>query len=222
MKIYHHRRLVFGLRCSPFLLGAVINNLLENFPQEYCAIVEILKKSFYVDNCITSVDIQEELSEFVNGATELIKLGNFELRGWENTSKDADSIPSHVLGFLWERKEDLTSISKIDITCEPVSRRNVLSCILKVFDPIGFTCPVTIVPKLLLQETCRKKLSWDELLPMHAEKKFRQWLKDLAHLNDIKIPRYAIPIEFRGYCRMHTFCGTSLSSYACVVYLRSK
>ncbi|GFV89367.1 pro-Pol polyprotein [Trichonephila clavipes] len=96
MKIYCLRRLVFGLSCSQFLLRAVINNLLENCPQEYRVIAEILKKCFYVDNCVTFVDA-EELSEFVNGATELMKFGNFKLREWENTSKDADSVPSHVL-----------------------------------------------------------------------------------------------------------------------------
>ncbi|GFX86118.1 hypothetical protein TNCV_2341871 [Trichonephila clavipes] len=46
MKIYRHRRLVFELSCSPLLLGAVINNLLENSPQEYRVIAEIMKKCF--------------------------------------------------------------------------------------------------------------------------------------------------------------------------------
>ncbi|GFS82669.1 integrase catalytic domain-containing protein [Nephila pilipes] len=168
------RRLVFGLSYSPFLLGAVINNLLENCPQEYRAVAEILKKCFCVDICVTSVDTEEELSEFVQIATDLMKLGSFELRGWENTSKDADSVPSSVLGLLWDRKDLLfCDTSHTDTECEPMSRRNVLSCIQKVFDPIGFTSPVTIVPKLLLQETWRKKLGWDEGLSEQAEKKFR-------------------------------------------------
>ncbi|GFS32036.1 pro-Pol polyprotein [Nephila pilipes] len=57
--------------------------------------------------------------------------------------------------LLWDRKEDLLfcDTSHTDTECEPMSRRNVLSCIQKVFDPIGFTRPVTIIPKLLLQET---------------------------------------------------------------------
>ncbi|GFV13837.1 uncharacterized protein TNCV_3695491 [Trichonephila clavipes] len=99
MKIFRRRRLVLGLSCSPFLLGAVIRILLENCPQEYCVIAEILKKCFYMDNFVTYVDTEEEISEFVNGATELMKLESFELRGWENTSKDDDSVPSHVLGL---------------------------------------------------------------------------------------------------------------------------
>ncbi|GFX39394.1 hypothetical protein TNCV_3861171 [Trichonephila clavipes] len=125
-----------------------------------------------------------------------MKLGSFE-RGRENTSKDADSVPSHVLGLLWDRKDLLfCDASHID---EPISRSDVLSCIQKVFDTIGFSCPVTIDLKLLLQETWIKKISWYERLPMNAEKKMMQWLKDMANLNIIKILRCVIPIEFRGY-----------------------
>ncbi|GFQ86155.1 hypothetical protein TNCT_22661 [Trichonephila clavata] len=89
-----------------------------------------------MDNCVTSVDT--ELSEFVNGATELMKLRSFELKRMGKTSKDADSAQSHVLGLLWEVKEDLLfcDTSHIDTACEPMFRRNVLSCIQKVFDPI--------------------------------------------------------------------------------------
>ncbi|GFX32598.1 integrase catalytic domain-containing protein [Trichonephila clavipes] len=127
-------------------------------------------------------------------------------------------------GLLWDRKEDLLfcDTSHIDTAGERMFRRNVLSCIQKVFDLIGFTCPVTIVPKLLLQETWREKIGWDERLPMHAEKKMMQWLQDLSNLNIIKIPRCVIPIEFRGHYSMHTFCDASSSSYACVVYLRTE
>ncbi|GFY06301.1 DUF1758 domain-containing protein [Trichonephila clavipes] len=59
MKIYRHRRLVFGLSCRPFLLGAVINILLENCPQVYRVIAEILKKCLYGDYCVTSADTEE-------------------------------------------------------------------------------------------------------------------------------------------------------------------
>ncbi|GFW45686.1 uncharacterized protein TNCV_3246231 [Trichonephila clavipes] len=111
-----------------------------------------------------------------------MKLESFELRGWENTSKDADSVPSHVVGHLWDRKEEILfcDTSHIGTACEPMSKRNVLSCIQKVFDPIGFICPVNIVPKLLLQETWRKKIGWDKRLPMHAEKKNDAVVKGLG------------------------------------------
>lgn len=90
-----------------------------------------MEKSFYVDNCATSVDTDEELSRFVSGATELMQLGNFYLRGWESTSSEADSEPSHVLGLLWNRNEDF------------------LFC-----DPGHFEVAELVVVNLLLEKKC--------------------------------------------------------------------
>lgn len=85
--ILRHCRVVFGLACSPFLLAATIELHLSTFlknTNENRKSAEKLKESFYVDNCVTSVDSQEELKTFVSKATSIMKTGGFELRGWEN------------------------------------------------------------------------------------------------------------------------------------------
>lgn len=54
VKTFRHKRLVFGLNCSPFILGAVLNYPLDknlvNFPET----VSRLMKSFCVDDCVSS------------------------------------------------------------------------------------------------------------------------------------------------------------------------
>ena len=55
LKVYRHRRVVFGLSCSPFLLNAVLSYHLENSPPEFENTAEKLQDAFYVDNCVTSV-----------------------------------------------------------------------------------------------------------------------------------------------------------------------
>ncbi|KAJ8916389.1 hypothetical protein NQ315_014599 [Exocentrus adspersus] len=71
--VYRHRRVVFGLNCSPFLLGATIEHHLSKKSEE-CELdispysrntVVKLSKSFYVDNCVTSVANNEVLEQFV-------------------------------------------------------------------------------------------------------------------------------------------------------------
>ena len=44
----------------------------------------------------------------------------------------------------------------------PYTRRGVLSVVAAVYDPMGFLAPVTLIGKMLLQEMCRRQLSWDE------------------------------------------------------------
>lgn len=40
----------------------------------------ILAKSFYVDNCLTSMDSKEELNKFIAEAKDIMKQAKFDLR----------------------------------------------------------------------------------------------------------------------------------------------
>ncbi|KFD64291.1 hypothetical protein M514_10104, partial [Trichuris suis] len=56
LKIYRHNRVVFGASCSPFLLAAVIEHLLDRAPEQFRDTARRLRTSFYVDNCLSSFD----------------------------------------------------------------------------------------------------------------------------------------------------------------------
>ncbi|GFQ98259.1 pro-Pol polyprotein [Trichonephila clavata] len=69
-----------------------------------------LKNSFYVDNCVTSVNSEKELRRFTEDSTNLMAPAKFDLRGWEFTGeaislKDPKLTP--VLGLLWDKSEDV-------------------------------------------------------------------------------------------------------------------
>jgi len=61
--VFRHCRVVFDLVCSPFIIAAIIELHLSTFLTNIDANKksEKLRKSFYVDNCVTSVDSEEEL-----------------------------------------------------------------------------------------------------------------------------------------------------------------
>ncbi|GFX84797.1 DUF5641 domain-containing protein [Trichonephila clavipes] len=80
------------------------------------------------------------------------------------------------------------------------------------FDPIGFTCPVTLVPKLILQDCWREKINWDTELPDILGKEFLKWANELSCLKDIEIPR-KLP-ELNESATRHVFVDASKSAYA--------
>ena len=55
------------------------------------------------------------------------------------------------LGLSWDIEND-TFIFRILFEPKPFTRRGVLSTINSLFDPLGFTAPVTLEGKLLLRE----------------------------------------------------------------------
>ncbi|XP_042913785.1 uncharacterized protein, partial [Parasteatoda tepidariorum] len=152
---------------NPFLLGAVLRHHLESFAfSPYQDVSETLKSAYYVDNCVTSVNSEKELQRFVKVSTEIMAKGKFELRAWEYSAVKRSSVPmvpSQVLGLLWNKNEDVIFCDTQSISNHPekITRRSILSMTQQVFDPLGFSCPATLYPKLLLQESWRSELGWD-------------------------------------------------------------
>ncbi|GBL86680.1 hypothetical protein AVEN_194910-1 [Araneus ventricosus] len=62
---YRHRRVVFGLTCSPYLLAATLQCHLSRVQENLSCTSEILKTAFYVDNCVTSLDSELEMRKFI-------------------------------------------------------------------------------------------------------------------------------------------------------------
>ncbi|XP_050516071.1 uncharacterized protein LOC114341344 [Diabrotica virgifera virgifera] len=118
--VLRHKRVVFGVNCSPFLLGATIDyhlsKCLENcslpnakYSQET---IERLAKSFYVDNCICSMTNRESLNTFIREAVSAMSDAQFDLRGWEfSGNSDSDNFYVMVLGLKWFTKGDVLKIN---------------------------------------------------------------------------------------------------------------
>ncbi|GBM00408.1 hypothetical protein AVEN_179219-1 [Araneus ventricosus] len=138
-----------------------------------------LKDSLYVDNCVASGDSVSELEHFRTETQRILKTAKFDLRGWKNnflpvieeTVQDSSGAVEEkevsFLGLTWDREEDTLSCELIrtENEGEPITKRKIRSVAHQLFDPIGFTCPITLIPKLLLQECWKLGISWDSKLP---------------------------------------------------------
>ncbi|KAJ8909413.1 hypothetical protein NQ315_017032 [Exocentrus adspersus] len=190
--------------------------------------VDKLANSFYVDNCVTSVADRHTLQRFRKEAEIIMQEAKFDLRGWESsedTSQNSAVVP--VLGLLWHLGTDTLSISEECLKNNPkldnslMTKRIILSMAQRVFDVIGFTCPATLVPKLLLQKAWEKNLRWDEPAGEEIAKPFREWLELLPCLLKIEVPRWINTGASDGqHIELHTFCDASKNAFAAVVFLR--
>jgi len=122
IRVYRHKRVVFGVNCSPFLLAAVLELHLKSVAADHAEIAEKLLKSFYVDNCVTSVNTYYEYEQFKGQAVEIMSEAKMELRNWEcllqsevcderNAASDTDheQFVTKVLGLVWNKMEDSLS-----------------------------------------------------------------------------------------------------------------
>lgn len=219
--VFRHKRVVFGVKSSPFLLNAVLLYHLNRAPEKLKKTAEKLKTSLYIDNCVTSVKNKLECELFIAEAQQLMADAKMNLRGWVSNESPSEEEVS-VLGMLWENNSDQLrcniSIGEIEGV---VTKRKLLAVAQKIFDPVGFTAPVTIVPKLLLQETWVLKLGWDQELPPHITKGFLNWVSQLHYVENCVIPRRLSEFSLdSAQYSLHVFSDASKSAYAACIFLR--
>ncbi|GFS51141.1 uncharacterized protein TNCV_3532521 [Trichonephila clavipes] len=204
-----------------------------NAPDHYKETAHTLLESFYVDNLVCSVNSKEKLDKLIVESQEILEEGKFELRGWEHNNLDPqteNTVPTErrsvpVLGLKWDLDQDLLSVDiKVhESKNEILTKRKILSLVHKIFDPIGFTCPVTLIPKIMLQECWTLKVKWDSELPASIWQKFQKWKDQLDRLKAIAVPRCMIENpETSQNLSLHVFCDASKAAYATCIFLRSE
>jgi hypothetical protein len=223
---YCHNRVVFGMNCSPFLLGAVILHHLNGADRKYDKTVEKMKTSMYVDNCVLSVDTYQEYEHFKKMSTELLADAQMDLTQWEYSGDKAEQQVTNVLGLKWDKSADCLLISPVSSeNIQNITKRVMLSRLHQIYDPLGFLTPVMVIPKLLLQKAWIENRCWDEIVSEEVQEEFQKWWTDLIPLLDtFKIPRNCTGglTEETGEFQLHAFSDASKGCYAAVVFLRTK
>lgn len=225
--VFRHQRVVFGLRCSPFILAAVldyhINETMRN-PHYNNAIMLKLKQSMYVDNVVTSVGSESELKQFIREASDAMKLGKFNLRGWQSNHHSFDpNVKVGVLGMFWDTASDTLTLNlewMDNFVVGQVTKRIILSVAQKIFDPIGIASPVLLIPRLWLQKLWRNGILWDTETDAGTRTEFLTWYQHLSLLKNLKVPRWFFHVRDNSKVSIHTFCDASGLAYGAVVFIR--
>ena len=87
-------RALFGLTCSPFLLGGVVQHLLESCREKYPEIVRETERSLYVDDLISGGPTQAKAETIKSASVEIFAKGTFELHKWHSNVKELETTCS--------------------------------------------------------------------------------------------------------------------------------
>ena len=99
-----------------------------------------------------------------------------------------------------------------------ITKRNVLSYIAYIYDPLGLISASYIIGKVIYCELCDKKFPWDSEIPQILKKKFKKWVNDITNIL-IEIPR-SIPTHKESITSvdLHVFGDASIVANCATVY----
>jgi len=69
-------------------------------------IAEIIRKSLYVNNCVISVNTEEEYEDFKEKSVKMFAEAKMKLRQWKSNLKPGESPVTSVLGLKWDKARD--------------------------------------------------------------------------------------------------------------------
>ena len=95
------------------------------------------------------------------------------------------ALPSlKTLGVWWNAELDVFEF-RVDLLkiMPKYSKRDVLSTIATLFDPMQFLAPFSVRAKVLMQEIWMAGLGWDDALPDHLLTKWHKWVTELKDLH---------------------------------------
>jgi len=230
--------LAFGVSSSPFLAIRTLHKLADDERHAFPKAAEILKTHLYVDNLLSGANSINEARSIRNELTALLERGGFNLRQWaSNDERLIDDLPARALhtgvvldadrslktlGITWSVHDDQIRYTTHPIKIvEKLTKRNILSEIAKIFDPLGLLGPIVFYAKKLMQNVWLSKVHWDESVPQHIYTEWLEFARQLEVIEQIAFHRRLL-IEECQDIQIHGFCDASSSGYGACIYVRSK
>ena len=127
-----------------------------------------------------------------------------------------------VLGVGYDIKTDMLFIKVGDKEKkEVITKRDLLSWIASVYDPLGFVSPYILKGRIFFQQVNERKLGWNDPVPNDILKPFNAWKNSIPHLKKIRIPRWTSTLGMEHARTEMIICSdASKYGYGIAVYLK--
>lgn len=227
----------YGLSPSSFLATRTLHQLAEDEGHLFPLAAKALKRDFYMDDFIRGEDTIESAIQLRQEMSELLMRGGFRLRKFcSNSNAVLKGVPEEdlatqseltfdpeqtikTLGISWEPSNDQFRFG-VNITRKdgPITKRQILSTIARLYDPLGLIAPIIVRAKILMQQLWAQSLDWDDEVPVEIRNIWTDFINDLPYLTQFCIDRYAFEA---GEVQLHCFADASDVAYGACVYVRS-
>nr|XP_034836272.1 uncharacterized protein LOC117992671 [Maniola hyperantus] len=235
---YRLNTVTYGVSSAPFLACRTIKQLTEDEGSKFPRAKRILASDIYVDDVVTGCDTLDNALEVKSQIIQLFSLGQFQLRKWASNEpgllsdlppedclfdpkafSDGETPTLKVLGLKWDPATD-AFLFEVKSSNQLCTKRNILSELARIFDPLGFLSPLTIKAKCFLQRLWILGTSWDEMPPEEVISAWKTFCEQLSILQQLHLPR-RLTVDGAGTYELHGYCDSSELAYGAVIYLRA-
>ncbi|XP_055623452.1 uncharacterized protein LOC129766875 [Toxorhynchites rutilus septentrionalis] len=247
---YELNTVTYGTKPAPFLASRTLKELAMNEEQNFPLAAKSIIEDTYVDDIITGANNIDSINNLKTQLNQIMDRGGFKLRKWAcNRSEVLEGIPKEnlalcdsvefkmetdrsikALGLAWIPKGDKL-IFQFNIpsptTIKQLTKRQILSVIASLFDPLGLLGATITAAKIIMQllwslkDANNKGLDWDQPVPSKVAEMWLKYHVELPSLNEIQIDRCVV-IPDATMIEIHCFSDASEKAYGACLYIRSQ
>lgn len=240
IKHYRLKTVTYGTASAPYLAVRTLHQLAEDEASRFPWAAQVIKNDMYVDDCMTGAESEEEANQLKNQLLQIMAAGGFRLLKWSSNSKHVlqqlpkdhiecsaplnidDDESVKALGVRWHPQADefTYKIHELEVIKPVLTKRQILSEIARLFDPLGLLAPVIIVAKTFMQQLWLTGSSWDDELPSDVCRRWQTFKEELVVVEELRISRWC---GFKGTQKvfeLHGFSDASQLAYAACIYSR--
>ncbi|XP_015119021.1 uncharacterized protein LOC107042476 [Diachasma alloeum] len=234
-QVYQFNTVTYGTTCAPYHGMRRLRELAALYKAEFPLASRVLEEDFYMDDLLTGTSTPEVAIQLQQQLSKLLMLGQFPLRKWRsndpqilrglqehNKTEELFTIDKEealkTLGLFWNAPEDILQYH-VQLSQDSVNtKRQVLSRISQIFDPLELVGPVLVSGKILMQKLWSDKIDWDESLPEEIQTLWDDYYMSLPAINDIQISRNVNLHNREEKFDLHGFGDASERAFGACLY----
>ena len=235
--------LIYGVRPSGNLMMAAFNLLADYAAERYPVHAvggKILKSETYVDDSLHSASTMEKAKADAESFQFTLELASMGVKGFTFSSSppppevSADGRTVGLVGMVWNTEPDLISCDVKPLFFGRVKRgklpqlhegdlkfalgknftkRQILSKIAGLWDPIGLLTPLTMQYKLNFSNICDLQTEWDQALPNELLDSWVSNIEEIQMAKDVVFRRAVVPADAASL-DLHLIVSTDASQHA--------
>ncbi|GFW96374.1 integrase catalytic domain-containing protein [Trichonephila clavipes] len=231
-KVYELKTVTYGTASAPYLATRVLQQLALDEEKDFPLASEVLLQDFYMDDCLSGASELSEFEKLKSELTQILQRGGMTLLKWCSNKapstelrefsldRSSEEVMVKTLGMLWDSSGDSFTYKVTTSTDCNYIKRDVLSQIARIYDPLGLLGPVIVKAKIFMQQLWLLKLDWNETLPPDVSTQWRNFIQTLKHIESIHVPRCFLVVTTK-FAVLNGFADASSKAYGAVFYVQT-
>ena len=205
-----------GDRPAAAIAQIALRKTAEQATDKYPEASKLVINNCYMDDIPASTESEEGGMKLMKQITSLLGERGFKIKGWKFSGQkctaertvDQRAVQAllnrttgdeveKVLGMEWDTEADAIKfkLKRLDLKKKETTKRECLSTVYSIYDPLGLLAPVTVTAKIILRKVwaSRPLIDWDDPLPDEIQRDWDSFRESLIHVKELTFKRATKP-----------------------------